>query len=94
MTKSIAEQAGLVTVRRKTGIWQTLKAGIRLKQLWQEFESNSILIEFSPGATLLVHRHKWLEEGMVLTGRLQMVELNLGLFGYHGSSIGSKHYVI
>lgn len=94
VTQSITEQAGLHNVRRKDGVWQTLKAGIRFKQLWRGFEGNSVLIEFAPGATLPPHRHNWLEEGMVLTGRLQMGELDLGPLDYHGSSIGSKHHVI
>lgn len=94
ITQSIADQAGLQNVRRKEGVWQTLKTGIRFKPLWRGFEGNSVLIEFSPGAILPAHRHNWLEEGMVLTGRLQMGELDLGPFDYHGSSIGSKHHVI
>jgi hypothetical protein len=94
VSQSIADNAGIQNVRHKDGVWQNLKTGIRFKVLWRGFEGNSVLIELAPGATLPAHRHHWLEEGMVLTGRLQMGELDLGPFDYHGSSIGSKHHVI
>jgi len=89
--RSIAEHAGLMTVRRKDGLWRSLKEGIRIKPLWQGPEGNSLLIEFAPGAYLPVHRHNWAEEGMVLEGGLQMEKLDLGLFDYHFSPAGSRH---
>lgn len=94
ITQSIVDQAGLLNVRRKDGVWQTLKTGIRFKTLWRGFEGNSVLIEFSPGATLPAHRHHWLEEGMILSGRLQIGELDLGPFDYHAAKPFSKHHAI
>jgi len=88
---SIAKQAGLLTVRMKDGAWQTLKFGIRVKQLWKGPEGNSVLIEFSPGASLPAHRHNWLEEGIVLRGGLQMDDLELGQGDYHATPAGSRH---
>lgn len=88
---SVAEHAGLLTVRGKDGVWQNLKEGIRTKRLWQGPEGNSVLIEFAPGACLPVHRHNWVEEGIVLKGGLQMGDLNLGVFDYHLSPEGSRH---
>lgn len=88
---SLSEEAGRLTVRSHQGVWQNLTAGIRYKQLWQGFEGNSVLIEFAAGASLSAHRHQWLEEGMVLRGRLQMGDLDLGPLDYHLSSIGSRH---
>jgi hypothetical protein len=38
-----------------------------------------------------VHRHNWIEEGIVLKGGLQMGALDLGLFDYHLSPAGSRH---
>jgi len=94
VTQSIAKQAGLLTVRWKDGVWQTLKVGIRVKQLGNSQEGNSVLIEFAPGSSLSAHRHNWLEEGIVLRGGLQMGELNLGPFDYHVSPPGSRHAII
>ena len=94
VTQSIAKQAGFLTVRCKDGVWQTLKAGIRVKQLGNSQEGNSVLIEFAPGASLSAHRHNWLEEGIVLRGGLQMGELNLGPLDYHVSPPGSRHAII
>lgn len=91
ITHSIAEHAGLQNVRRKDGVWQTLKTGIRFKLLWQGFEGNSVLIEFLPGATLPTHRHSFMEEGMVLSGRLQIGALDLGPYDYHAATPYSKH---
>lgn len=93
-TQSLAKQAGLLTVRAKDGIWQTLTAGIRVKPLWTGPEGSSVLIEFAAGASLLPHRHNWLEEGIVLRGGLQMGELDLGPLDYHVSPAGSRHAVI
>lgn len=91
ITHSIADQASLLTVRLKDGVWQTLKSGIRFKPLWTGSEGSSVLIEFEPGAALPAHRHNWVEEGIVLRGDLEMGELQLGPFDYHMSPIGSRH---
>jgi len=88
---SIAEHAGLLTIRLKDGVWRSVRNGIRFKTLWNGPQGNSVLIEFAPGASLPVHRHNWLEEGIVLRGGLQMGELDLGLFDYHVSPPGSRH---
>ncbi|OQW75297.1 MAG: hypothetical protein BVN35_08795 [Proteobacteria bacterium ST_bin11] len=90
--KSVANQAGLFTVRAKDGVWQALKNGIRVKQLWNGAEQgNSVLIEFAAGASLMPHRHNCLEEGIVLRGDLQMGNLRLGPLDYHASPAGSRH---
>jgi len=91
---SIAEHAGLLTIRLKAGVWHPVTDGIRFKTLWNGPEGNSVLVEFSAGASLLVHRHNWLEEGIVLRGGLQMGELDLGRFDYHVSPAGSRHQSI
>ncbi|MDO9106654.1 MAG: cupin domain-containing protein [Methylovulum sp.] len=92
MAHSIAEHAGLLTVRLKDGVWSPVKDGIRYKTLWRGGAvGNSVLIEFAAGAALPVHRHSWLEEGIVLRGGLQIGELELGLFDYHVAPAGSRH---
>jgi quercetin dioxygenase-like cupin family protein len=91
IAKSIAAHAGLLTVREKGGVWCNLKKGIRTKHLWHGPAGNSVLIEFAAGASLPVHRHNWLEEGIVLKGGLQMGDLELSVFDYHLSPEGSRH---
>jgi len=91
ISSSLAERANLLTVRLRNGSWQTLRHGIRYKQLWAGLEGNSVLIEFAPGASLPPHRHSWLEEGIVLQGDLEMGELTLGPLDYHISPVGSRH---
>lgn len=88
---SAARHAGLVTVRARDGAWRPVKAGVRAKTLWDGPEGASVLIELSPGAQLPVHRHHHLEEGVVLSGRLQVGELDLGPGDYHVSPPGSRH---
>ena len=91
IASSLAERANLLTVRLNNGVWQTLKHGIRYKELWGGLEGSSVLIEFAPGASLPPHRHNWLEEGIVLQGDLEMGDLKLGPMDYHISPIGSRH---
>ncbi len=88
---SLAKHAGLVTVRSRQGIWQKLTKGIRYKPLWQSVLGNSVLIEFSPGVALPLHRHNYLEEGIVLSGSLQVDDAVLNPFDYHISPAGSHH---
>ncbi|WP_394753100.1 cupin domain-containing protein [Crenothrix sp.] len=94
VAQSVANHAALLTVRAKKGVWQTLKTGIRFKPLWSGTCGNSVLVEFSAGATLPVHRHNWLEEGVVLRGDLHMGDLQLKQFDYHVSPPGSRHACI
>jgi quercetin dioxygenase-like cupin family protein len=90
--QSVANQAGVLTVRAKDGIWETLKTGIRIKHLWSGGrQGNSVLVEFAPGASLVPHRHNCLEEGIVLRGDLHMGDLRLGPLDYHASPAGSRH---
>jgi quercetin dioxygenase-like cupin family protein len=89
--ESLARHAGLCVVRRQDGSWQEVKAGIRSKLLWRGAAGASVLLEFAPGAMLPVHRHSHLEEGMVIEGRLQLGELDLGPGDYHASPQGSRH---
>lgn len=88
---SIAKHAGLRTIRSRDGLWQHLVSGIRYKPLWQGHQGNSVLIEFAPGAALPLHRHNYLEEGIVLSGSLQVDDMELNQFDYHVSPAGSRH---
>lgn len=85
------EQAGWVTVRGRDGQWQAVKSGVRSKMLWQAPHSSSVLIELQPGASLPVHRHASLEEGIVLSGGFQIDGKALGPGDYHMSHAGSRH---
>jgi quercetin dioxygenase-like cupin family protein len=91
LSQSLRQESGLITTRNNGGQWKTIMLGIRFKPLWNGPAGNSVLIEFAPGATLPVHRHQWLEEGIVLRGGLQIGALDLGLLDYHLSALGSRH---
>lgn len=88
---SARRHSGLITVRTGDGSWRTVKAGVRAKLLHNGARGASVLIELAPGATLPVHRHQHLEEGIVLRGGLQLGELNLAPGDYHVSPPGSRH---
>ncbi|CAL1241383.1 cupin domain-containing protein [Candidatus Methylocalor cossyra] len=89
--QSLAERAGLTTVRAKDGLWRPLKRGIRIKPLAAGTCGQSVLIELAPGAALPMHRHRWVEEGIVLRGDVCLGELQLRPFDYHVSPAGSRH---
>lgn len=91
VAESAAESAGLRTIRARDGVWSVVRKGVRVKPLWHSPAGNSVLLEFEPGASLPVHRHRYAEEGIVLRGRLQTDELDLGVGDYHFSPAGSRH---
>ena len=88
---SIAKHADLRTVRSIEGVWRDLVVGIRFKPLWESPLGNSVLVEFAAGASLPLHRHNHLEEGIVLSGSLQLDDKELTQFDYHVSPAGSRH---
>lgn len=88
---SVAKHAGLRTVRSSEGVWHDLVSGIRYKPLWESSQGNSVLVEFAAGSALPLHRHNYLEEGIVLSGGLQLDDLELTQFDYHVSPAGSRH---
>jgi quercetin dioxygenase-like cupin family protein len=89
--ESARRHAGLITIRADDGTWLAVKAGIRAKLLREGPHGASALIEFAPAATLPAHRHHYLEEGIVLRGRLQLGDLDLLPGDYHVSPPGSRH---
>ncbi|WP_374690867.1 cupin domain-containing protein [Accumulibacter sp.] len=89
--RSARRHAGLITVRVGDGSWRRLIKGVRSKLLHAGADGASVLIELAAGATLPVHRHQHLEEGIVLRGTLQLGELNLLPGDYHASPPGSRH---
>ncbi len=91
IARSAAEHAGLLTVRVRDGVWQDLAKSVRVKPLWIGPAGNSVLLELAPGAVLPMHRHNWLEEGIVLRGGLQTADWELGPFDYQVSPAGSRH---
>lgn len=88
---SLRRHAGLLTLRGRDGTWSELKSGVRTKLLWQAEGGSSVLIRLDPGATLPMHRHRFLEEGIVLSGGMQIGDLDLGPGDYHVSAPGSRH---
>lgn len=89
--ESVRRHAGLLTMRAGDGVWRVVKTGIRARLLWSGERGSSALVEFAAGATLPAHRHRHLEEGIVLHGSLRLGELELGPGDYHVSPPGSRH---
>lgn len=89
--RSAAESAPLGTIRARDGVWSEVRRGVRAKPLWSGPFGQSVLLEFAPGASLPVHRHRYAEEGIVLRGGLQTDDLDLGVGDYHYSPPGSRH---
>lgn len=88
---STTAHAGQTVVRRGHGEWRPLKQGVRAKQLIESDGGSSVLLALEAGAALPPHRHRFLEEGIVLEGSMQMGELDLGPGDYHVSMPGSRH---
>jgi quercetin dioxygenase-like cupin family protein len=88
---SARRHAGLITVRAGDGTWRKLIKGVRSKLLHDGADGASVLIELAAGAALPVHRHRHLEEGIVLRGSLQLGDLTLLPGDYHVSPPGSRH---
>lgn len=84
-------EAGWITVRARDGIWRAVKSGVRVKLLWDAPHGSSVLIELAAGASLPVHRHASLEEGIVLAGGFELDGKQLGRGDYHMSHAGSRH---
>lgn len=92
--ESVHRHAGLLVVRATDGVWRKIKSGVRAKLLWEGAAGASVLIELAPGSSLPPHRHRQLEEGIVLCGSLQLDDLVLGPGDYHVSPPGSRHHRI
>lgn len=88
---SAATHAGLITRRSRDGEWQTVKPGVAMKLLHLGTQGNSVLIRLDAGAALPVHRHRFVEEGIVLSGDLNVGSDTLGVGDYHLSPLGSRH---
>ena len=84
-------EAGWITVRARGGTWRAVKSGVRVKMLWDAPHSSSVLIELAAGASLPVHRHASLEEGIVLSGGFELNGRQLRPGDYHMSHAGSRH---
>ena len=84
-------EAGWITVRARGDTWRAVKSGVRVKMLWDAPHSSSVLIELAAGASLPVHRHASLEEGIVLSGGFELNGRQLRPGDYHMSHAGSRH---
>jgi quercetin dioxygenase-like cupin family protein len=88
---SLAAGADLQVVRRDAGEWRRAAAGVRVKLLSDGGDARSMLVAIDAGGTLPAHRHHGHEQCVVLRGRLQMGELELGAGDYHEAPAGSRH---
>lgn len=89
--ESRARHLASVSVRRDGSPWRELMKGLRGRDLRHTDGGSSVLLALDPGTVLPMHRHRYLEEGLVLSGRMQMGVLDLGPGDYHVSFPGSRH---
>ncbi len=68
--------------------WLPFGPGLAIKPLHEDGELMSYYLRLAPGASLPAHRHPHDEECVVLQGRVQIGELDLGPGGYH---LGRRH---
>jgi len=88
---SAARHARTICVRMSDGFWRKLKNGVEVKALHAGASGNSVLIRMAAGSALPVHRHRWLEEGIILDGSFRIEGQDLKPGDYHVSPAGSLH---
>lgn len=94
ISASVARHVGVHVHRAAQGNWSRVKAGVIMKLLHdgqQGNSGNSVLIRLTAGASLPVHRHRWVEEGIVLDGTFCLGGETLMRGDYHLSQLGSRH---
>lgn len=89
--RSVAADAGFITTRGRDLEWTRVKDGAWMKLLRRGAQGNSVLIRVEAGAVLPAHRHRWVEEGIVIDGDMRFGEQSLGSGDYHRSAPGSRH---
>lgn len=89
--QSVAAAAGYVTTRGRDLEWTRVKDGAWMKLLRRGAQGNSVLIRVEAGAVLPAHRHRWVEEGIVIDGDMRFGEQSLRHGDYHRSVPGSRH---
>lgn len=84
---------GLVTIRADAGAWRTVAAGVRIKSLATEPNSQvrSLLVELDAGATLPAHNHAVAEECLVLRGAVALGDVVVRAGDYHMAPAGVPH---
>jgi quercetin dioxygenase-like cupin family protein len=89
--QSVAADAGYVTTRGRDLEWTRVKDGAWMKLLRRGAQGNSVLIRVEAGAVLPAHRHRWVEEGIVIDGDMRFGDRLLRNGDYHRSVPGSRH---
>lgn len=82
---------GFFHLAAEAGQWQEVSAGISMKLLQQQANSNSILLRLAAGATLPPHSHHVDEECLVVQGSAQLGETRVEEGDYHLALRRSRH---
>jgi anti-sigma factor ChrR (cupin superfamily) len=83
----------LLTVRKEEGEWLELSQGIFVKPLFQNQDqgTSTYMVKMVPGARFELHRHRGVEECMMIEGDFHVDGKVLGPGDYHCAPPGSVH---
>jgi anti-sigma factor ChrR (cupin superfamily) len=88
-----AAPPALLTIRRDEGEWHQLSEGIFVKPMFQNQQqgTSSYMVKMIPGARFDLHRHRGVEECMMIEGDFHVDGQVLGPGDYHCALPGSIH---
>jgi mannose-6-phosphate isomerase-like protein (cupin superfamily) len=89
--RDAAPQRSAVTVAKDDGAWEPFSPRVQIKVLRHDPESTSYLLKLEAGAMIWPHRHAQDEECVVLEGRVQIGELDMGAGTFHLAPRGKNH---
>ncbi len=83
----------LLTIRRDEGEWVEFSDGIFVKPMFQNKEqgTSTYMVKMTPGARFDLHRHRGVEECMMIEGDFHVDGKVLGPGDYHCALPGSIH---
>lgn len=92
-SQNFSEVAEPFTIRAAEGDWQPVAEGVLVKRLFVNDQQGTVttLVRLLPGAIIPRHRHRGVEQCLVLEGDLSVAETALGAGDYHCAPAGSVH---
>jgi quercetin dioxygenase-like cupin family protein len=91
-----ATAPGTRTLRRSAGVWEQIAPGIEQRVLFVDRAAGtqSYYIRMTAGAVLPAHRHRRVEECVVVSGRLRIGEFEVGPGDFHLAGVSNTHPAI
>lgn len=91
-----ATAPGTRTLRRSAGVWEQIAPGIEQRLLFVDRAAGtqSYYIRMAAGAVLPAHRHRRVEECVVVSGWLRIGEFEVGPGDFHLAGVSNTHPAI